>query len=196
MKNILLVGNPNTGKTTLLNTLTKSEEHTGNWHGVTVEEKQKFFEVQGQKIGVVDLPGIYSLNALSYEEEVATNYIFSHPDEIVLNTLDINTIEKNLFLTLDLLTLGRDVVLAVNTMGEKNIEIDFSSIEKELGVKVFVLDFENKNEVRQLKNFLNSFKKQDKKNDLNKKIFSKKTYEEIDFLAKKFNANFFEIIKI
>ena len=196
MKNVLLVGNPNTGKTTLLNTLTKSEEHTGNWHGVTVEEKQKFFEVQGQKIGVVDLPGIYSLNALSYEEEVATNYIFSHPDEIVLNTLDINTIEKNLFLTLDLLTLGRDVVLAVNTMGEKNIEIDFSNIEKQLGVKVFVLDFENKNEVRQLKNFLNSFKKQDKKNDLNKKIFSKKTYEEIDFLAKKFNANFFEIIKI
>ncbi|MBR2433241.1 MAG: 50S ribosome-binding GTPase, partial [Clostridia bacterium] len=68
MKKILLVGNPNTGKTTLLNTLTESHEHTGNWHGVTVEEKEKFFVENGEKVAVVDLPGLYSLNALSFEE--------------------------------------------------------------------------------------------------------------------------------
>ena len=151
MKNVLLVGNPNTGKTTLLNTLTRSEEHTGNWHGVTVEEKQKFFSVENQKISIVDLPGIYSLNAFSYEEDVSIKYLFSHKEAIVLNTLDINTLQKNLFLTLDLLIAGFDVVLVINTMGKKDSKKDFGFLKNALGVEVFALDFEDKKSSSRIK---------------------------------------------
>ena len=70
-----LVGNPNTGKTTLFNSLTGAHEHVGNWHGVTVEEKVGSFKFQGQEIVIADLPGIYSLTSLSYEEQVAIDYI-------------------------------------------------------------------------------------------------------------------------
>ena len=85
MKQILLVGNPNTGKTTLFNSLTKSNEHVGNWHGVTVEEKGKEFDCNGQKLMLVDLPGIYSLSSLSYEEQVAIDYIRAHPKTKIVN---------------------------------------------------------------------------------------------------------------
>ena len=72
---ILLVGNPNTGKTTFFNNLTKSDEHVGNWHGVTVEEKSKVVDFKNKRIEIVDLPGIYSLKALSEEEQVAIDFI-------------------------------------------------------------------------------------------------------------------------
>ena len=71
MIDVLLVGNPNTGKTTLFNSLTNSDEHTGNWHGVTVSEKGKTYIYKGNQINLVDLPGLYSLTTLSFEEEVA-----------------------------------------------------------------------------------------------------------------------------
>ncbi|MFQ6749884.1 MAG: FeoB small GTPase domain-containing protein, partial [Clostridia bacterium] len=106
MKKILLVGNPNTGKTTLLNTLTKSHEHTGNWHGVTVEEKEKFFVENGEKVAVVDLPGLYSLNALSFEEGVAIKHIFSTPCDLIVCACDASTMRKNLYLALELLLAG------------------------------------------------------------------------------------------
>ena len=75
MKNIILIGNPNTGKTTLFNLLTKSFEHTGNWHGVTIDYKQKQFEYAGKDFCLVDLPGIYSLTPNSFEEQVSVDYI-------------------------------------------------------------------------------------------------------------------------
>ena len=154
MKNVLLVGNANTGKTTLLNTLTKGEEHTGNWHGVTVEEKQRFYNYSSQRFSVVDLPGIYSLNALSFEEQVSIDYIFSHPDDLIINTCDINTLSKNLFLTLDLLTMEKDLILVVNNMGDKSKFVDTKKIKNELGVEVLVIDFDNKKEVNNLKKLI------------------------------------------
>ena len=197
MKNVLLVGNPNTGKTTLLNTITRSEEHTGNWHGVTVEEKQKFFSVENQKISIVDLPGIYSLNAFSYEEEVSIKYLFSHKEAIVLNTLDINTLQKNLFLTLDLLIAGFDVVLVINTMGNKDSKKDFGFLKNALGVEVFALDFEDKNQVIELKKYLASYEsKNNKNNHIVQKIFSKNTFNEIGNLSNSTDIDFFEILKI
>ena len=79
MKEYILVGNANTGKTTLLNSLTKGVEHTGNWHGVTVEEKARYFSFNNEEFKIVDLPGIYSLRPYSLEEEVSVNYVLKNP---------------------------------------------------------------------------------------------------------------------
>ena len=197
MEKFLLVGNPNTGKTTLLNTLTKSEEHTGNWHGVTVEEKEKNFSHNGKEFTLVDLPGIYSLNAFSYEEEVSIKYIFSNQDKVIVNTLDINTLQKNLFLTLDLLLSNLDVILVVNTMGKKDCkQEDFQDLKNALGVEILAVDFENKNEVKQLKSFLSQYKKKIQKINISKKIFSQGIYEDIKILSKEFKCDFFETLKI
>lgn len=116
---ILLVGNPNTGKTTLFNRMTNSNEHIGNWHGVTVEEKSKIFNYGGQTFTLVDLPGIYSMSALSYEEQVAIDYIRLHSKTKIINICDLNNLERNLSLTLGLLEYGLDVILAINCMDKK-----------------------------------------------------------------------------
>ena len=112
---ILLVGNPNTGKTTLFNSLTKSNEHVGNWHGVTVSEKEKPFSAFEKKFVLVDLPGLYSLTPLSYEEEVASKYIFENSSCPIINICDINNLKRNLFLTLQLKEVSSEIILFVNT---------------------------------------------------------------------------------
>ena len=86
---MILIGNANTGKTTLLNTLTGANEHTGNWHGVTVEEKSRFFSHNNAVWEVVDLPGVYSLSPFSYDEKVACSYVLSHADKLFLNAVDL-----------------------------------------------------------------------------------------------------------
>lgn len=148
---ILLVGNPNTGKTTLFNAITKSDEHIGNWHGVTVEEKSKMFEVYGEKYLLVDLPGIYSLSSLSYEEQVAIDYIKSHSDKKIINICDLNNLERNLFLTLCLLEEGLDVVLVVNsTLKNPNRKLDTKKLSKALGISVVQIDAQKGKNIRKL----------------------------------------------
>ncbi len=140
-KEVLLVGNPNTGKTTLFNKLTGANEHVGNWHGVTVEEKGKTFDCFGQKIRLVDLPGIYSLSALSYEEQVAIDYIRAHPKTKIINICDINNLQRNLALTLGLLEMGADVILAVNKTSKNPInKVDFLGLEKQLKIPVVEIE--------------------------------------------------------
>lgn len=137
LREVLLVGNPNTGKTTLFNKLTGANEHIGNWHGVTVEEKGKSFLCDGEKIRLVDLPGIYSLSSLSYEEQVAINYLRAHHKTKVVNICDINNLQRNLSLTLGLLELGADVIIAVNCMDKRPLNmVDFKGLSNELGVPV------------------------------------------------------------
>lgn len=195
MKKLMLVGNANTGKTTLLNSLTKSEEHTGNWHGVTVEEKEKFFSFDNQKFSVVDLPGIYSLTALSLEEQVSIDFVLSNQNSLILNICDINNLTKNLYLTLDLLQLKNNVVLVVNNWG-KIVDFDIRKLKEELGVEIWVLNFENKNDIKNLKEKIAKYNYKKIDNNINKKIFSKSTFCLIEDLAKKLNINIFEIIKI
>ncbi len=202
MKNFILVGNANTGKTTLLNNLTNSHEHTGNWHGVTVEEKQKQFNVLNQSFNIVDLPGIYSLTAFSLEEQVSINYIFNNKNSIILNTCDINNLQRNLYLTLELLSLNCQVVLLINSMGNKNLP-NFSNLEKELNIKIFCFDFDNKNHVKNFKknliNYINNksiLKFNYSSDDYIKKFYSKDVYTIIKNYSTKFKITTFSTIKI
>ena len=136
-----LVGNPNTGKTTLFNTLTNAHEHVGNWHGVTVEEKTGRYRYQDHEINIVDLPGIYSLSPLSFEEKVATDYIFSHNNRIIINICDASNLQRNLYLTLSLMELGCPIILLVNQIDKKKIcKIDFIGLGKALNIKVVYIN--------------------------------------------------------
>ena len=153
-----LIGNPNTGKTTLFNTLTCSNEHVGNWHGVTVEEKAKTIFFKNQQIEIVDLPGIYSLSRLSFEEKVATDYLLSHQTDLVVNICDYNNLQRNLYLTLGLLELGLNVIVVVNQIEKRRVsKISLVKLEEKLGVKVLPVDAADKQSVQQLKTELVNF---------------------------------------
>ncbi len=159
-KNVILLGNPNTGKTTLFNSLTKSNEHTGNWHGVTVDSKDKKYIYNNQKFNLVDLPGIYSLTPLSYEEEVAVDYLYSNRKTLVVNIVDINNIYRNLYLTLELLMLNQPTILVINETSKSQnclYNIDEQKLQKILGIKVIKLNAENIKQVEILKKEIFNF---------------------------------------
>lgn len=136
---IALVGNPNSGKTTLFNALTGSNQYVGNWPGVTVEKKEGSAQFNAQTFTVVDLPGIYSLSPYSIEEIVAREFIIGeHPDAII-NIVDATNLERNLYLTMQLLELERPMVLAVNFMDEiekAGDHIDIARLSQHLGIPV------------------------------------------------------------
>ncbi len=139
IRTIAVVGNPNCGKTTLFNGLTGSNQRVGNWPGVTVEKKEGLISVAGQKITLVDLPGIYSLTAHSEDERVARDYILSGEPGLVVNILDATNLERNLYLTTQLLEMGVPVLAVVNMMDlaeEKGIQIDLPQLATQLGCPV------------------------------------------------------------
>ena len=112
---IALAGNPNSGKTTLFNALTGSNQFVGNWPGVTVEKKEG--RLKGRKdVIITDLPGIYSLSPYTLEEVVARNYLLQERPDAILNIVDGTNIERNLYLSTQLMELGIPVVMAVNMM--------------------------------------------------------------------------------
>lgn len=136
---IALAGNPNCGKTSLFNSLTGSKQHVGNWPGVTVEKKEGSFKFEGRNIIVVDLPGTYSLGAYSEDEVVARDFILKSKPDVVINVIDSSNIERNLYLTMQLLETGAKMVLALNMMDEarnKNIEININKVSKALSIPV------------------------------------------------------------
>lgn len=156
MEKFLLVGNPNTGKTTLFNALTKSNEHVGNWHGVTVGEKTKLIKLGESKAEIVDLPGLYSLTPLSFEEEVAADIIYESADKII-NICDINNLKRNLYLTLQLLEVNKDIFLFINTMTKKINKNKINNTEKilnKLKINYFIGNPNNKKDINLFKNKL------------------------------------------
>lgn len=138
MIRIALAGNQNCGKTTLFNQLTGSNQHVGNFPGVTVEQKKGFLRGYND-IAVVDLPGIYSLSPYTSEEVVARDYLVHQRPDVIVNIVDASNIERNLYLTLQLLPLGIPLVIALNMMDEIRANggvIDIPALEEELGVFV------------------------------------------------------------
>ena len=135
---IALAGNPNCGKTTMFNALTGANQYVGNWPGVTVEKKEGKCK-ENKDVIVTDLPGIYSLSPYTLEEVVSRDYLLKEKPEAIINLVDATNIERNLYLTTQLLELGIPVVIALNMADllEKNkISIDTKALEKELGCKV------------------------------------------------------------
>ena len=135
---IALAGNPNCGKTTLFNALTGSNQFVGNWPGVTVEKKEGRLKKHDDVV-IMDLPGIYSLSPYTLEEVVARNYLIDERPDAILNIVDGTNLERNLYLTSQILHLGVPVVLALNMMDlvEKNGDkIDVDGLSKQLGCPV------------------------------------------------------------
>ncbi len=142
MKNELqvgFVGNPNCGKTTLFNAYTGANLKVANWPGVTVEKKEGAFRYHDHRFRLVDLPGIYSLTSYTMEERLTREYILDSNVDVIINIVDASSLERNLYLTLQLIELGKPVVLALNMMDiveERGMEIDLHRLPEMLGIPV------------------------------------------------------------
>lgn len=129
MTTIALLGNPNVGKTTLFNALTGSNQHVGNWPGVTVDKKEGFFNSNK----IVDLPGIYALDTFSNEEKVSKKFLESGDVDLILNIVDASNLDRNLYLTMQLKDFKKPIVLLLNMNDiaeKKGIKIDPKKIRK------------------------------------------------------------------
>ncbi|MDI3519124.1 MAG: ferrous iron transport protein [Caldanaerobacter sp.] len=136
---VALAGNPNSGKTSLFNELTGSRQHVGNWPGVTVEKKEGRLKFEGIDFKVVDLPGTYSLGAYTEDEVIARNFIIYDKPDVVINVVDATNLERNLYLTMQLLEMNANLVIALNMSDEakaKGIEIDKDKLSQILKVPV------------------------------------------------------------
>ncbi len=139
MKYFALAGNPNCGKTTLFNSLTGSTAHVGNWPGVTVDKRDGVYKKCAEPISIVDLPGIYSLSPYTPEEVIARNYILDEKPDCVINIVDATNLERNLYLTTQILEMDVPVVIALNMMDvldKAGDKLDEKELEKRLGVPV------------------------------------------------------------
>ena len=137
--NVAFIGNPNCGKTTLFNAFTGANLKVANWPGVTVEKKEGRASYEGQEFKLIDLPGIYSLSSYTMEETVSRECIMSDEVDIIVDVIDASCLERNLYLALQLLELGKPVVLALNMMDiieERGMEIDLHRLPEMLGIPV------------------------------------------------------------
>ncbi len=154
-----VVGNPNCGKTTLFNALTGAKQRVGNWPGVTVDRKTGKYKHAGKDIEVVDLPGIYSLAASSMDEEIARDYILSKGADLIVNIIDASNIERNLYLTVQLLEMKAPLVIALNMMDmarAENIEINVDKFAKQLGCPVVPMTLVKGAGLEKLKSTINA----------------------------------------
>ena len=158
--NCVTVGNPNAGKSTLFNALTGSNQHVGNWSGVTVEKKTGRFEIDGLKIDLTDLPGIYDLTAAndgcdcSIDEKIAQEFLAEKSVDCIINLVDASNIERHLFLTTQLLEFGEPVIVLLNKYDvaqKRNIDIDTTQLSNTLGCPVIAVCSKNEADIAKVK---------------------------------------------
>ena len=132
---IALAGNPNTGKSTVFNALTGSRQHVGNWPGKTVEKKEGTFKYKDLTANIVDLPGTYSLSAYSLEEQIARDFIVKEKPALVINVADAANLERNFYLTTQIMEIGIPVILVLNMMDvakSRGLKIDVAAMSEKL----------------------------------------------------------------
>lgn len=194
-----LVGNQNSGKTTLFNLLTGMNAKIGNWPGVTIEKKTG--KIKNTDFELTDLPGIYSLSPYSIEEEISRKYIFDEKPDVIINIIDSTVLERSLYLTTQLLEIDSKVIIALNMadiLEKKVIQIDVKKLENELGCKVVKISalketgidelveeikkLDNKKEIKifddVLENAITNVKKQFSKEEINKRFVAIKLLED------------------
>ncbi|MEG2245834.1 MAG: ferrous iron transport protein B [Peptostreptococcaceae bacterium] len=156
MINVALFGNPNVGKTTVFNMLTGSKQYVGNWPGVTIEKKEGFIS---EDIKIVDLPGIYAMDTFSNEEKVSKQFLESNDVDLILNIVDASSLDRNLYLTTQLMQYNKPIVLLLNMIDvaeSKGIHIDAKKLEAELGIKVIPIIAKKKEGLDNIENDIKS----------------------------------------
>ena len=152
---IALAGNPNCGKSALFNAFTGIRQKTGNWPGVTVERKMGRFHLGDQEVTAIDLPGIYSLDASSLDEKVTSDYLLSHEADVIINVIDATNLERNLYLTVQMLEMDVPMVVALNMMDiarRRGIKIDIDKLSQSLGCPVVPVIATRDEGLQELKN--------------------------------------------
>ena len=158
-----VAGNPNCGKTTMFNALTGAKQRVGNWPGVTVDRKVGNYRHSGKEVEVVDLPGIYSLAATSVDEEVARDYILSGEPDLIVNIVDASNLERNLYLTSQLLEMKIPMLVVLNMMDiakSRNIEINIPGLAEKLGCPVIPIVAAKNEGTETLKSAINKASKE------------------------------------
>lgn len=161
MATVALIGNPNTGKTTLFNSLTDKYAYVGNWTGVTVEKKQG--HLKNSEIVVIDLPGTYSLDPLTKDEAVVANYLLNNHPDMILNITNASQLRRNLLLTIETLELGRPVVLVLNMIDDlrrTGYEYDTTLLGQQLGCPVVTTNARNQTGVTDVRKITLDYQKQ------------------------------------
>ena len=180
-----LIGNPNVGKTTIFNILTRSNQKIGNYPGVTVQKKVGKIK---DNIELIDLPGIYSLDSLSIEEKISLEYLKTEKPDLIINVIDSSNLYRNLFLTLQLKSFNIPMILVLNMIDiaeKNNIIIDTNKLSLQFNCKIFAINGNKKSSTKSLKNFIENYQPINIKNDeINKDESYDKIYEEIDSILK------------
>lgn len=182
-----LYGNQNSGKTTLFNELTGSNQKVGNWPGVTIEKKEG--RIKGSDIEIVDLPGIYSLSPYTLEEEVSRKFLFEEKVDVILNIIDSTSIERSLYLTTQLLETGIDTVIALNMVDileSHGINIDIDKLSDALGVTIIKISAKNGTNID---NLISTIKEGNYKKNSHLKIYPNDVEELIDEISSSFSES-------
>ena len=158
---VALAGNPNVGKSTVFNALTGARQHVGNWPGKTVEKKEGVLKYDGLSFSVIDLPGTYSLSAYSPEEQIARDYIVKEKPGVVVNVVDAANMERNLYLTAQILETGIPLIIALNmedVADSRGLKIDTQRLSELLGgVPVIPMVASRDRGIRELKATIATF---------------------------------------